>query len=197
MTSNHLLLCDGCGQPASAEHTAKRLQRLEWTTRYRPIHIGTVLLGAWAPKQDAEFLYAERQAFAGEAQYVLAATGVASAGKPWQAVLTEFQRAAFLLTYALECPPESSVCDDEAATRALLASRLPALLARIRRSLRPKRVVPISCTLDSVLGSMTEVELGCSRLLDDGMAFNLGGDKPDEAVRRLRQALTPPTTTTR
>jgi hypothetical protein len=197
MTNNPLSLCDGCGQPASAGHTAKRLQRLEWTTRYRPLHIGTVLLGAWAPKHDAEFLYAEGQAFAGEAKYVLAATGVAPAGKPWQAVLTEFQRAAFLLTYALECPPESSVRDDNLAARALLESRLPALLARIRRSLRPKRVVPISCTLDSVLKSMTEAELGCSWLLDDGKAFALNGDSPEQAVTRLRQALTAPTTTAR
>src|ERR1700731_4319906 len=184
MTTENPLPCDGCGQPASAEHIAKRLQRLEWTTRYRPIHIGTVLLGACAPKHDTEFLYAG-QAFAGEAKYVLAATSVASAGKPWQAVLTEFQRAAFLLPYALECPLEPSVRDDEAATRALLESRLPALLARIRRSLRPKRVVPISRTLDSVLTSMTEAELGCLRLLDDGKAFALNGDRPDEAVTRL------------
>jgi hypothetical protein len=196
MTNNQLLRCDGCGQPASAEHIAKRLRRLEWTTRYRPIHIGTVLLGAWAPQQDAEFLYAEGQAFAGEAKYVLAATGIASAGRPWQAVLTEFQRAAFLLTYALECPPESSVRDDDAATRAL-ESRLPALLARIRRSLRPKRVVPISYTLDSVLTSLTEAELGCSRLLDDGRAFALNGDRSDEAVTRLGQALRAATTTAR
>jgi len=34
-----LLPCDGCGQPASAEHIARRLQRLEWATRFRPIHI--------------------------------------------------------------------------------------------------------------------------------------------------------------
>jgi hypothetical protein len=197
MTNKHLLLCDGCGQPASAEHTTKRLQRLEWTTRYRPLHIATVLLGAWAPKHDAEFLYAEGQAFEGEAKYVLAATGVASARRPWQVVLTEFQRAAFLLTYALECPPESSVGDDEAATRALLESRLPVLLARIRRSLRPKRVVPISSTLDSLLRSMTEAELGCARLLDDGKAFGLNSDRAEEAVTRLRQALTAPATTTR
>jgi hypothetical protein len=193
MTNNQLLLCDGCGQPARPGHIAKRLQRLEWTTRYRPIHIGTVLLGAYAQKEDAEFLYAEGGALAGEAKYVLAATGVASVGKSWQTVLTEFQRAGFLLTYALECPLEPHVRDDEAATRALLDSRLPALLARIRRSLRPKRMVPISHALEATLTSMTDTELGCSRLLDDGKAFALDGDRPDEAAARLYQALTAPT----
>jgi len=130
MTNNHLLLCDGCGQPARPEHIAKRLQRLEWTTRYRPIHIGTVLLGAYAPKEDAEFLYAEGGAFAGQAQYVLAAAGVASAGKPWQAALAEFQRAGFLLTYALECSLEPHVRDDEAAARLYQALTAPTIPAR-------------------------------------------------------------------
>jgi hypothetical protein len=197
MTNSQLLLCDGCGQPASPGHVAKRLQRLEWTTRYRPIHIGTVLFGAHAPKDDAEFLYAEGGALTSQAKYVLAATGVASAGKSWRVVLTEFQRAGFLLTYALECPLEPGVRDDEAATRALLESRLPGLLARIRRSLRPRRIVPISRTLETLLTSRTEAELGCSLLLDDGKAFALDGDEPDEAAVRLRQALTAPTTTAR
>src|SRR5882724_4729003 len=58
LMTNTELLCDGCGQQASSEHIAKRLQRLEWTTRYRPVHIGTVLLGAFVPGDDAVFLYA-------------------------------------------------------------------------------------------------------------------------------------------
>jgi len=44
-----LLPCDGCGQPASAEHIARRLQRLEWATRFRPIHIQALLLAAFRP----------------------------------------------------------------------------------------------------------------------------------------------------
>ncbi len=142
LMTNTDLLCDGCGQPASSEHIAKRLQRLEWTTRYRPIHVGTVLLGASAPADDAEFLYAERGEFLGEAKYVLDACGLVTAGKSWQAVLTEFQRAGFLLTYALECPLDPAI--NEEAVSTLLQSRMPALLARIRRSLKPKRIVPIS-----------------------------------------------------
>ena len=51
------IICDGCGQPASSEHTARRLQRLEWATRYRPIHLHTLLLGAISPADDANFLY--------------------------------------------------------------------------------------------------------------------------------------------
>ncbi len=75
------LRCDGCGQTASPAHVAQRLQRLEWTTRYRPVHIGALLLGAIAPREDAEFLYAPEGKFAGEAKRVLQATGVSTSGK--------------------------------------------------------------------------------------------------------------------
>jgi hypothetical protein len=185
--TNTDLLCDGCGQPASSEHIAKRLQRLEWTTRYRPIHVGTVLLGASAPADDAEFLYAERGEFLGEAKYVLDACGLVTAGKSWQAVLTEFQRAGFLLTYALECPLDPRF--NEEAVSTLLQSRMPALLARIRRSLKPKRIVPISLSLEALLASMREVDTGCPVLLDDGKPFDRDGRGGEEAAARLRRAL--------
>src|SRR5207249_10650226 len=42
------LPCDGCGQAASAEHIARRLRRLEWATRFRPVHIHTLLRGGVA-----------------------------------------------------------------------------------------------------------------------------------------------------
>ena len=186
--TNPDLLCDGCGQPASSEHIAKRLQRLEWTTRYRPIHIGTLLLGACAPADDAEFLYAERDEFLGEAKKVLDACGLVTAGKSWQAVLTEFQRAGFLLTYALECPLDPRI-NEEVAISTLLASRMPALLARIRRSLKPKRIVPISLTLGPLLTSIREVDTGCPVLLDDGKPFDRDGRGGEETAARLRRAL--------
>src|SRR5207253_8014232 len=55
MTNSITLVCDGCGQAATAEHIARRLQRLEWTTRYRPVHIHALLLGAFSPLRDEEF----------------------------------------------------------------------------------------------------------------------------------------------
>jgi hypothetical protein len=179
--------CDGCGREASSEHIARRLLRLEWTTRYRPIHIGTVLLGAYAPHDDGEFLYSEGGAFRGEAKDVLTATGVSPAGKSWQAVLMEFQRGGFLLTYALECPIDPGV--GEATVPAMLEARRPALLARIRRSLKPKRIVMISRLLEPFLASMSEADTGCPVILDDGKAFALEGIGREDAAARLRQIL--------
>jgi hypothetical protein len=189
MTNTDLLLCDGCGQPASSEHIAKRLQRLEWTTRYRPLHIGTVLLGAFAPADDAEFLYGGGDEFAGEAKHVLASSGVSPDGKSVEATLTEFQRAGFLLTHALECPVNAGV-SDPGAIQALLRARLPALRARIRRSLRPKRMVPISSFLEPLMDQLQDSELGCALVLDDGIPFALDSAAPRPAVARLSEVLT-------
>jgi hypothetical protein len=186
--NTQLLLCDGCGQPASSEHIARRLQRLEWATRYRPLHIGTVLLGASSPIAEADYLYSGRGEFSGEAKHVLAAAGVSPAGKSGESTLTEFQRGGFLLTHVLECPLAAEG-NDLAAVGSLLQSRLTALLARIRRSLRPKRIVPISGALQLLLSDLQENNLGCTVVLDSGLPFALDSDEPEEVVGRLRRIL--------
>lgn len=189
MTNNNVL-CDGCGQPATSEHTARRLRRLEWTTRYRPIHIGTVLLGAVAPGDDESFLYAvgDQGEYAGEASNVLVTSGVSQSGKSREATLAEFQRAGFLLVYVLDCPLNAGA-HDPVAIGALLRSRLPALLARVRRSLRPKRIVPISSSLEPLFQFLTDSELGCSVVLDGGRPFALDGAASDQVAARLSQVL--------
>ena len=136
----HSISCDGCGQPAAPEHIARRLQRLEWTTRYRPIHIATLLLGGVSPISDADFLYAGK--FEGEAGRVLEAAGISPMGKSAETVLSEFQRGGLFLTYLLECPLDGSVTLPLTA-EALLERRAPSAATRIRRSLKPKRVILI------------------------------------------------------
>src|ERR1700704_1387071 len=82
MTANtSVILCDGCGQPASSAHIARRLQRLEWATRYRPIHLHTLLLGAISPQPPAEFLYSPEEAHSGEAANLPAARARMSIGR--------------------------------------------------------------------------------------------------------------------
>jgi hypothetical protein len=186
--SNAVLLCDGCGQPALPEHTTRRLQRLEWMTRFRPVHIGTVLLGAASPERDSDFLYAETAEITGEAEAVLAAAGISPAGKSKEAVLNEFQRGGFLLGYVAECPLEAAVRDG-APRDALLASRLRLFLARLRRSFRPKRVACISSVLGSLFVPLTETDLGCKLVSDAGQPFALDGVGAMQAAERLRGAL--------
>jgi hypothetical protein len=187
MTVTHLVSCDGCGQAASPEHIAQRLARLEWTTRYRPVHIATVLLGAVAPAKDAEFLYAPDGGFAGTAGIILDAVGLSPRGRPAETVLAEFQRSGLFLAYVLECPLEETSGSDT-GVEALLAKQWPAILARIRRSLKPKRLIPISSLLEELVPKIGD--LGCVIALDGNKPFALDG--PEASWARLRQVLRSP-----
>src|SRR2546428_1986354 len=133
------LRCDGCGQIASPEHIDRRLRRVEWATRYRPVHIQTLLLGAIAPVEDSEFLYSPGKEIRGEPAFLLRAVGISAAGKPPKAIQAEFQRAGYFLTYVLECPLDKAL-HAKADLAKLLAERLPVVASRIRRSLKTKDV---------------------------------------------------------
>jgi hypothetical protein len=155
-------------------------------TRYRPVHVGTVLLGAYSPDADSDFLYAEGET-TGEAARVLSAVGISPGGKKKEAVLSEFQRGGFLLGYVLECPLEPEARSG-AALATLLGARMPAFLARLRRSFQPKRVASISSQLDPFLSGLTEKDLGCALLSDGGKSFALDGSLPEKEVEKLRDA---------
>jgi hypothetical protein len=162
------------------------LQRLEWTTRFRPVHIGTLLLGAVAPQKDSEFLYSPAGGWEGEARALLVAAGITPGGKSPEATLAEFQRGGFMLTHVLECP----LSDDEPrAIPELLADRLPEVLTRIRRSLKPKRLAPISPALSRFL-PIFSADLPCVILLDGAKPFALEGDTAPDSTERLREAIT-------
>ncbi len=188
MTNSMALPCDGCGQTASAEHIARRLQRLEWATRYRPVHINTLLLGAFSPQEERDFLYAPGEEFHGEAALLLDALGISTAGKTADAVHAEFQRAGFFLTHVLECPLGKNA-GQGAEAAALLAQRLQPVATRIRRSLKPKRVVLISQALGPILEKVLALELGCPVVLDNGKLFEFDGPRRENTSARLREAL--------
>jgi len=191
MTDSIALPCDGCGQTASGEHIARRLRRLEWTTRYRPVHINTLLLGAFSPQEERDFLYAPGGEFHGEAALLSEALGISTAGKAADAVHAEFQRAGFFLTHVLECPLGKDA-GQGAEAAALLTKRLEPVATRIRRSLKPKRVVLISRALGPILEKLLALELGCPVVLDNGKLFEFDGEVPENTVARLREALAGP-----
>jgi hypothetical protein len=116
---------------------------------------------------------------------LLAAAGLTSQGKSAEATLV-FQRRGFFLTHVLECPLE-----DGAGGRIteLVGNRLPAVLARIRRSLKPKRLAPISRWLEQFLPALISGALPCATLLDRERPFALDGDAASDAAGRLRDAV--------
>jgi hypothetical protein len=188
MSETISITCDGCGQRASAGHIAQRLQRLEWATRYRPVHIHTLLLGGVSPLDEHEFLYSPKGEFRGEAARVFSAAGISLAGKDADAVHTEFQRGGFFLTHVLECPFEE-LSGDTKELMPLLARRLSGGATRIRRSLKPKRVVLFSRTLEPLLDQIMSLSLGCPVVLDGGRPFELEDRDGEKAAARLREAL--------
>ena len=191
MSDSKALVCDGCGQEASAEHIEQRLRRLEWTTRYRPVHINTLVLGAFSPREEKDFLYAPGGEFHGEAAHLLDALGISTVGKAADAVHAEFQRAGFFLTHVLQCPLDRGT-GQAAESAALLAQRLQPVATRIRRSLKPRRVALISQALRPILEKILALELGCPVVLDNGKLFEFDGPAPGNSVARFREVLAGP-----
>lgn len=191
--------CDGCGRPASAAHIAGRLRRLEWATRFRPVHIGVLFLGVAAPVREEDYLYAGAgeetpgaSGFAGEARHILHAAGLdALLGKKnaaRAAILVEFQRLGYFLTHLLECPLEPPA-GEGSGLLAAATGHLPPALTRIRRSLKPKQIALISSDLEELVPRLTSAGLGEALLLDGGKPFALDGKDPAEGAERLRLAL--------
>jgi len=185
------LCCDGCGQMGSPEHIARRLRRLEWATRYRPVHIQTLLLAGVAPGEDSEFLYAPGTPdgeFRGEAAALLQGVGISVAGKQARDIHAEFQAAGFFLTHVLECPLEP-VNSDSANTDALLREHLPLVASRIRRSLKPKRVILVTEMPAEVVQDILALDSGCEVMLNEGKPFALAPEAKAAEIARFRAAL--------
>ena len=187
MTTLLSLTCDGCGQSASPAHLARRLQRLEWTTRYRPVHIQALLLGGIAPEADAAFLYSPEGNYQGEAANLLDVLRISRAEKSADAVLTEFQRRGLFLTHVLECPLEPGVSTGDA--QQLLGKQVPAVIARIRRSLKPRRILLFSRELAAVVGKLTEADLGSPVFTGPYGPFALDGSPSESGMEEFGRAL--------
>src|SRR5450432_3556154 len=157
MADTHLLPCDGCGQFAPPAHIARRLQRLEWASRFRPVHIQTLLLGAMVPSQQGAYLYSENEQYFGEAGQLLQALQISPDGKTRETVLAEFQKRGLALIHMMDCPLEGRLSPSE--IQGLLERQLGATLARIRRSLKPKRVLIFTKEMTGITGKITEKEL--------------------------------------
>jgi hypothetical protein len=198
MRPENLMPCDGCGQHASPEHIARRLQRLEWTTRYRPIHIQTLLLGAVSPSSKSDFLYSPELPHTGEAAQLFAAASLVLDGKSADTLHSEFQRRGLFLAHLLECPLELSNASistnsigslSTGTKQSLFACRIPAVLTRIRRSLKPRRIALISPALVSFVDQFLPPQAPCDVLLDNRSPFNL---EDTDSLARLRDLLVVP-----
>jgi hypothetical protein len=146
-----------------------------------------MFLGAAQPQSDQEFLYAPGTEFRGEAGKLFEAIQLSWQGKRVEQVLAEFQRGGFFLAHVLDCPLEIDI--DSGDYDALMEKRAPQLIARIRRSLKPKRIVVISGVNKVVASSLRKSDLGCAILLDGEAPFSWDGREDSAVTHRLREAL--------
>ena len=181
--TSSMIVCDGCGQAADQEHITRRLRRLEKMTRFRPIHVQALFLGAVSPQADGEHLYSAEGEFRGEGATLLRALEMDTAGRSAEATLAEFQRRGYLLTHVLECPGEYR---DQTVLRSAMEQRIGATMARIRRSFKPKRVVLLGEELEPFVAQFKAADLGAELLLSDaGQPFPLSSA---ELVTKLTAA---------
>jgi hypothetical protein len=152
------------------------------------VHINALLLGAFSPLEERDFLYSPSGDFHGEAAQVLEAVGIFPVGKTAEAIHTEFQRAGLFLTHVLECPLENDLLD-QAGQVSLLAERLPAVATRIRRSLKPKRVILVTEPLEPVVENILASDLGCPVVLNNGKPFVFGPSGIDSGFSQFRGSL--------
>jgi hypothetical protein len=157
---------------------------LEWATRYRPVHIQTLLLGAIAPVEDSEFLYSPSEEFRGEAALLLRAVGIPATGKRSEAIQAEFQRAGYFLTYILECPFDKGL-NRSAELAKVLTERLAVVASRIRRSLKPKYVTLITEFPEAVVEDILALDLGRPVIVNNGRPFALGSASKEGAISRF------------
>jgi len=165
-----------------------------------------LLLGAVSPLIDAEFLYSPDGEFRGEAGRLLRAVQISSGGKAADALQVEFQASGLFLAHVLECPVENGLSDTAdgqsdlarwgkaaaATATELLRERLPFVASRIRRSLKPKCVIPITAALEPLVQNILSLDLGCPVILKDGKSFDFrspGNEGNESELLEFRELL--------
>lgn len=159
------LTCDGCGLPASAQHIANRLRRLELSTRFRPVHIGILFVSlapAFRPEDDFYDLSESKKILDPllEALEIFPpaerATSESHDHSAHSIRLAEFQRRGHYLAYLSECP----IREDEEPTASTIARLAPTLIRRIRFNYRPKYIAPLGHELLPLLETLRAAGIG-------------------------------------
>jgi hypothetical protein len=174
--SSNNFACDGCGLPASPQHIADRLSRLELSTRFRPVHISVLFVALAPPVRPEDEFYSpvESMEFA---EPFLDALGIHSSADHalpesdaqgiHSARLAEFQRRGYYLAYLSECPIPETV---ELATTTI-ARLAPTLIRRIRFNYRPKQIAPLGQELFQLVEILRIAGIGAILTLDQGLVL--------------------------
>jgi hypothetical protein len=189
--------CDGCGIPASDEHLRRRTLRLEMATRFRPVHIGFLLLFPAPPVSVEQFPYflgdgsSRREPSAFHAA-MLAAAGIPALEAPAaEDALARLQRAGIFMAWAVECPLEEL---GRTLIPAALAEQYgPEILLRITRSYKPRYILPMGTRLDALTPILRAAGLSSKLLLDAGRPFDTPEALESPGFHALQAAMSQPT----
>ena len=150
----------------------RRVERLELATRFRPIHIDTLILYPAPPQRAEDYFYRpahsrEERSASSRAFFegVLAAAGINLAGgKSEETLLAEFQRAGIFVAECCECPMDATATSSED----LAVPMAPSLLRRVQFSYKPKRILVLSSELAPLIPLFRQAGLGENLLLREG-----------------------------
>jgi hypothetical protein len=88
----------------------------------------------------------------------------------------------------LECPLEDGP-KSASDSADLLRKHLPAVASRVRRSLKPKRVMLVTEMPEDVVQHIVALDLGCEVILNDGKPFALAPWVKQGEISRFRAVL--------
>lgn len=170
-------VCDGCGRSVDEAHIRRRIERLEMATRFRPIHIGVLLIDAAPPARQEDFFYAAAhgaRSAAGQTYFEALAklAGASGSGAPRtsgaeaEAILAEFQRRGFFLAHAVECP-----FDDASEVTAAIRRLARTVLLRVQTSYKPKHVALISAPTAELIETFRTSGWADRLILSNGRPF--------------------------
>ena len=197
MTNSTTILCDGCGLPASPQHIAERVKRLERSTRFRPIHIDVLFVSMDPSARAEDDFYGPPESlelFDSLLNGVDIRESVQSnPTESGAARLLEFQKRGYYLSFLSECAltqhDSGARVGGKAADLQHISRLAPALIRRIRFNYRPKHVALLGENLSPLIEILSKSEIAPLLLLDAGRPF--APPKPDDAssVERFREGL--------
>jgi hypothetical protein len=197
-----ILRCDGCGLPASAEHIAARLERLELVTRFRPFHIN-LLFVALQPSINLEddFYRSPESApvldsLAEALQLSTSEEVVVRSGDDHQARrarLIEFQRRGYHLAYVSECllpaGSDSAQAGSRRDTAGVLRRLAPTLVKRFQFNYKPKHIALLGTELHPLVELLKRAGMGANLLLDGEAPLALPSVGDVASMARFRSHL--------
>jgi hypothetical protein len=184
-----LVACDSCGAPAAPEHIRARLARLELASRYRPIHIGLLLICISPPPAINDDLYAwERQESSAEAREYLEGlfllVGIGTEKSPSERI-AEFQRRGIYLARLVECPLPTG-----APLEIISAKAARTMLIRVTQSYKPARIALLAPVAPGLAEALRAAGLG-EKLIAGGQGIEIPSRSDKEGIANVRKILEP------